>query len=204
MRLFLPCAIVAAIASACGSSTTNMPSEPGGLPNTARIVCTAGGTRLETPAVLPQPDGVHVLLSQHGGAPATLSTDQAGGWKPGPKPFVLTLPPGSAHLGCMTMADWNADPPRHRAWVTLRVVDADGRWVDDHPVGGTCSQSSIDYAPSAAGDPESKLGRKALQALGARPGDRVERAGYPRQEPIEYRLVRDGKVVALATYASTG
>jgi hypothetical protein len=103
----------------------------------------------------------------------------------------------------MTMADWNADPPRHRGWVTLRVVDQDGQWVDDHTVGETCSQSSIDYAPTAAGDPESQLGRVARQALGARPGDQVERAGYPRQQPIEYRLVRDGNVVALATFAST-
>jgi hypothetical protein len=203
MRLLLACAIAAVIASGCGSRTTNMPSERGGLPNMARIVCTADGTRLVTPAVLPQPNGVHVILSQQGGAPATLSTDQAGGWQPGPKPFVLTLPPGDARLGCMTMADWNADPPRHRAWVTLQVVDPDGRWVDDHPVGGGCSQSFIDYAPTAAGDPESQLARKARQALGATPGDQVERAGYPRQQPIEYRLVRDGNVVALARFAST-
>jgi hypothetical protein len=84
------------------------------------------------------------------------------------------------------------------------VVDQHGQWVDDRPIGEMCSQSSIDYAPTAAGDPESQLGREARQALGAKPGDEVGRAGYPRQEPIEYRLVRDGRVVALARYASTG
>ena len=205
MRLLLVSAIVAAAASACGSGAAKSPPAHRALPDVARIVCTADGTRLVTPAVMPQRDGVHVILSQQGGAPATLSTDhRAGGWKPGPKPLVLTLPPGSAHLGCMTMADWNANPPRHRGWVTLRVVDQVGRWVDDHTVGAVCRQSSIDYAPSAAGDAESQLGRTARQALGARPGDQVERAGYPRQQPIEYRLVRGGKVVALATYASTG
>ncbi len=203
MRLLLACAITAAIASGCGPGAARTPPEHRALPETARIVCTADGTRLLTPAVRPRSDGVHVILSQQGGAPATLSTDQTGGWKPEPKPFVVTLPPGDAHLGCMTIADWNVDPPRHRGWVTLQVVDQDGRWVDDRPLGGTCSQSSIDYAPTAAGDPESQLARKALQALGARPGDQVERAGYPRQQPIEYRLVRDGTVVALATYAST-
>ena len=36
------------------------------------------------------------------------------------------------------------------------------------------------------------------------PADAVEWAEYRRQEPIEYRLMRDGKAVALATYASTG
>ncbi len=204
MRLFLACAIAAVIASGCGQAATNMPSERAALPDVARIVCTAEGTRLLTPAVRPQPDGVHVMLSQTGGAPATLETDQGGGDKPGPKPLVLILPPGRAHLGCMTMADWNVDPPRHRGWVTLQVVDQDKQWVDDNTVGGTCSQSSIDYAPTAAGDPESQLGRVARRALGAGAGDEVERAGYPRQRPIEYRLVRDGSVVALARFASTG
>jgi hypothetical protein len=100
------------------------------------------------------------------------------------------------------MADWNQDPPRHRGWVILRVVDQDGQWVDDQPAGGTCSQSSIDYAPTAAGYPRSQLGRDARTALQASPADMLERTGYPRQQPIEYRLVRDGKVIALARYAS--
>jgi len=204
MRLLLASAIAGVIASGCGPGAAKSPAAHRALPDVARIVCTADGTRLLTPAVRPRSDGVHVILSQKGGAPATLDTDQAGGWKPGPKPFVVTLPPGRANLGCMTMADWNADPPRHRGWVTLRVVDQDGQWVEDHTVGGTCSQSFIDYAPTAAGLRLSQLGRDARRALEASPADAVERAGYRRQEPIEYRLMHDGKAVALATYASTG
>ncbi len=208
MRLLPACAIAAILASGCGQGGADQPPRGGGdgskLPNVARIVCTAAGTRLLTPAVRPQSDGVHVMLSQTDGPPATLDTDQGGGDKPGPKPLVLILPPGRANLGCMTMADWNVDPPRHRGWVTLRVVDQDGQWVDDHTVGAACSQSFIDYAPTAAGDPESQLARRAREALDAGPGDEVERAGYPRQQPIEYRLVRDGSVVALARFASTG
>ena len=69
------------------------------LPDVARIVCTANGTRLLTPAVRPQPDGVHVMLSQAGGAPATLDTDQVGGYKPGPKPFVAHATAGSREPG---------------------------------------------------------------------------------------------------------
>ncbi len=208
MRLLPACAIAALLASGCGPGAADQPPRSAGdgnsLPNVARIVCTAAGTRLLTPAVRPQPDGVHVMLSQTDGPPATLDSDQGGGDKPGPKPLVITFPPGGAHLGCMTRADWNADPPRHRGWVTLSVIDQDKQWVDDQPAGGTCSQSSIDYAPTVAGYRESQLGRDARRALEASPTDVVERAGYPRQEPIEYRLVRDGRVVALATYASTG
>jgi hypothetical protein len=208
MRLLPICAIAAMIASGCGPGAADQPPQGAGdgskLPTAARIVCTAAGTRLLTPAVRPQSDGVHVMLSQTDGPPATLDTDQGGGGKPGPKPLVLILPPGRANLGCMTMADWNVDPPRHRGWVSLRVVDQDKQWVDDRPAGATCSQSFIDYAPTAAGFRESQLGRDARRALEASAADVVERAGYRRQEPIEYRLVRDGKAVALATYASTG
>jgi hypothetical protein len=205
MRLFSACAIAAVLASGCGPGAADTPpGESHALPNVARIVCTAAGTRLLTPGVRPQQDGVHVMLSQTSGPPATLASDLGGGDKPGPRPLTLTLPPGRAHMGCMTMADWNVDPPRHRNWVTLRVVDQDRRWVDDRPAGETCSQSSIDYAPTAAGEPESRLGRDARRTLGAKPGDDVERAGYPGQEPIEYRLVRDGRVVELARYAPTG
>jgi hypothetical protein len=208
MRLLPACVISALLASGCGPGAAGQPPRGAGngsdLPDVARIVCTAKGTRLLTPNVRPQPDGVHVLLSQTDGPPAALETDQGGGDKPGPRTLVLTLPPGRGNLGCMTMADGNVDPPSHRGWVTLGVIDQHEQWVDDQPAGGTCSESSIDYAPTAAGYRESQLGRDARRALEASPADVVERAGYPRQRPIEYRLVRDGRVVALATYASTG
>ena len=166
------------------------------LPDVARIVCTAKGTRLLTPNVRPQPDGVHVMLSQTGGPPVTLETDRGGGDKPGPRALVLTLPPGRANLGCMTMADWNVDPPRHRGWVTLGVIDQDEQWVDDQPAGGTCSErppSTTRRPPQATGN--SQLGRDARRALEASPADVVERAGpSPARQRIEYRLVRDGRV----------
>ena len=53
------------------------------LPDVAVVACTANGTRLLTPAVRPQPDGIHVELRQQSGDPATLSSDEGGGWKPG-------------------------------------------------------------------------------------------------------------------------
>jgi hypothetical protein len=95
MRLLLACAIGAVIASGCGPGAAKAPLERRALPDTARIVCTVDSTRLLTPAVRPRSDGVHVILSQHGGAPATLDSDQAGGWRPQPKPFVVALPPAT-------------------------------------------------------------------------------------------------------------
>jgi hypothetical protein len=145
-----------------------------------------------------------MILRQTGGPPATLTSQRAGGWKPRPRPYVITLPPGRSHLGCMTMADWSANPPRRRGWVTLRIVDRDRQWVDDRPLGESCSTGSLDYSPAATGAARPTLAALAEKALQAAPGDLVERAGYRRQRPIEYRLVHGGVVRGLATYRSDG
>jgi hypothetical protein len=207
MRFLLASMLAVALAAGCGQSAGGVTQRPAAgeqLPVVAQIACSSGGTRLLTPAVRPQSDGLHVILSQTGGLPATLQSEQAGGWKPGPRAFVITLPPGRSHLGCMTMADRNADPPRHRGWVTLRIVDQNGLWVDDRPVGGRCSEGSLDYTATATGAARAELAALAGKALRAAPGDVVERAGYQRQRPIEYRLVHDGMVRGLATYDSDG
>ena len=39
--------------------------------------------------------------------------------------IVLTGAPDAVRMGCMTDADWNADPPAHRGWVTLQVQRPD-------------------------------------------------------------------------------
>jgi hypothetical protein len=174
------------------------------LPDVAVVACTADGTRLLTPYVRPQPDGIHVELRQRSGVPATLSTDQGGGWKPG-EDIVLTAPPGGVRMGCMTDADWNADPPDDSGWVTLDVRDPDHLWVDDRTVGDTCSGSAIDYGSEARGVSPDDLPADARKAFkGVEPGDVVGPAGYPRQQPIEYRLVHDGAVRALAHYSDDG
>jgi hypothetical protein len=207
MRSLMASVLAVVLATGCGQSAGG-PSKRAAtaeqLPAVARIACTTGGTQLLTPAVRPQSDGLHVMLSQNGGPPATLNSERAGGWKPGPRPFVITLPPGQSHLGCMSMADWNADPPRHHGWVRLRIVDQDRQWVDDRPAGASCSTGSLDYTATATGAAPAMLAALAGKALQASPGDLVERAGYRRQRPIEYRLVRDGVVRGLATYDSDG
>ena len=52
--------------SACGAAEEADPvaatheAEPAALPGVAQVVCDEGGTRVETPAVKPQGDGIHV------------------------------------------------------------------------------------------------------------------------------------------------
>ena len=105
----------------------------------------------------------------------------------------------------MTDADWNADPPDHSGWVTLHVDDADKIWVDDRTVGDTCTGSAIDYAANSRGVSLGDLPADARRAFdGVEPDDVVELAGYPRQQPIEYRLVHDGAVRGIARYFDDG
>ena len=207
MRMLLSVVATMLAVAACGETRSVPPASgpaPVVLPDVAVVACTANGTKLLTPAVQPQPDGIHVMLRQQSGAPATLSTDEGGGWKPGEE-IVLTTPPGAVRMGCMTDADWNADPPAHRGWVTLDVSDPDRIWVDDRTVGGVCSGSAIDYGENARGRPLGELpadARKAFRSV--EPDDVVELAGYPRQQPIEYRLVHDGAVTGVARYFDDG
>jgi len=197
--MLLAVSIMLAVA-ACGETRSAPPASgpaPEVVPDVAVVACTANGTKLLTPAVRPQPDGIHVELRQLSGDPATLSTDTGGGGKPGER-IVLTSAPDATRMGCMTDADWNADPPAHRGWVTLQVHDQRGLWVDDRPATAQCSSAIYDYDTSAPGTPESDLAEFVGRHFRIGPGETVERAGYPDQRPIEYRLVRDGVVVGVA------
>lgn len=211
MRTLLAIAAVALAVAGCGEARPAPPPASGSstvapqaLPDVAIVACTADGTKLLTPDVQPQPDGIHVELRQRSGARATLSTDQGGGWKPG-EHIVMSEPPGDLRMGCMTNADWNADPPDHSGWVTLHVDDVDHLWVDDRTVGDTCTGSAIDDAANSRGVSLGDLPAAARKAFdGVEPDDVVELAGYPRQRPIEYRLVHDGAVRGIARYFDDG
>lgn len=202
MRNLLPIAAVALAIAGCGEATSTPPASvpsPEPLPDVAVVACTAEGTRLLTSDVRPQSDGIHVELRQRSGAPATLSTDDGGGLKPGDQ-IILTTPPGAMRMGCMTDADWNADPPAHRGWVTLHVHDPDGSWVDDRPAPTRCTSAIYDFDMNARGAPETRLPEFVARRFHLGPGETVERAGYPAQRPIEYRVVDDGRIVGVAQF----
>ena len=124
---------------------------------------------------------------------------------------MVTDPARPCPNGCMTDADWNTDPPDHSGWVTLHVDDADHLWVDDrtarerHLLLSAARLSSGDYTLEARGVPLGELPADARKAFGSvEPDDIVEPAGYPRQQPVEYRLVHDGEVRAVAHYFDDG
>jgi hypothetical protein len=85
-------------------------------------------------------------------------------------------------------------------------VDADGIWVSTHIDCETDMGFGAisDYIAGARGKPDPQaVAEDALLPYGE-PGDVVEPAGYPKAESPEYRLVRDGEVLAVAELIDDG
>jgi hypothetical protein len=161
------------------------------------IVCTQdGGTRLWTPVVEVQPDGVHVDVENRAGEPTSffgLSVDV----DEGRHKAVVSEPPGKMRVACYPYSQHENDakPVRY----DLELVDPKGHWVftelecePDSMVQSTIS----DYAPLGEG-----LSKDPVQLVhdgvkGLETDDLVELAGYPEAEIPTVRVVRDGRVIA--------
>ena len=117
-----------------------------------------------------------------------------------PESITLRVPPGDAGISC-------ADPslPEIGPAAPLTVEDPDGwyRPAEPEPGGGDCLSMNATPAMGATGakgDPVA-LARIALTDL--RPGDVVERGGYP-VDTGTVRVVRGGVVIGRLTYVADG
>ena len=84
---------------------------------------------------------------------------------------------------------------------TLTIVDPNGLWVDDRV---TCEDRSIgiiDYGEGAEGEHDDLVAAFRRIVTGLLPTDQVMRAGYPAAVKRAVRIVREGTVVAVGTYA---
>ncbi|MGE5460341.1 MAG: hypothetical protein ACM3WR_06925 [Solirubrobacterales bacterium] len=163
-------------------------------PQTGDILATSS-------AVRPQPDGVHVLVTNTSDMDLSFQWDLGGDNAPiGAHELVLELPPGTAQVRCQ---DPSKDAGLPGGYAALRIVDPDGVYV---PMELACSEVtgwSADFAPGAIGDPDPVQSAKE-HVKGLEPGDVVESAGYPDSEIPHVRVVRDGEVVAVLEYFSDG
>jgi hypothetical protein len=165
------------------------------------IVCTEdGGTRLWTPVVEVQPDGVHLDVENRAGAQASIngfSLDVA----EGRHKAVVKTPPGRMKVACnpFSQQGGNKKPTKY----DLELVDPDGHWVS---TGLECESDAVvgttSYAPEpiGKGDPA-----EAVEEMvkGLKPDDLVEPAGYPQADVPTVRIVRDSKVVGVIGFAET-
>jgi hypothetical protein len=214
MTRLLVLALVAALGlSACGAGSPDAPPEDAGelpvspVPDVARIVCVEeGAARVETPAVKPQGDGVHLeIVNETGGARAFAATDDQGGGLGGNAPAgtstqVVDLGPGTLKVSC---EDPETEPGPGEP---LEVVDEDGVWVSTTLDCPEQFSTVIDYVMGAEGESADPLeaARKGLEGYRVEPDDTFELAGYPEAESINVRLVRDGESLAVVHLVPDG
>ena len=109
------------------------------------------------------------------------------------------MPPGELRAGCYYPPDKpNKSKPDYEE---LKVVDPEGAYVPTR-LGCRVAVSGIpEYGPGARGGKGNvvEITRQKLRK-DLEPGDRVERAGYPESRQPIVRVVRDGEVVATASY----
>lgn len=192
------------------------PSDPVPTPSVAEIVCERDGTtRVLTPKAQPQRDGVHLRVDNRTGREMELAvqgdTQSHGASEyapPGTTSLVTSIAPGKVRVWC---ADWNDPPEVPGPSDDLTIVDPEGLWVsrelDCGPPTGDVGIMSVIHdhffaSPGERGDPV-ELARSHFGW--ADPGDIVEPAGYPEADGgALIRVVRGGRVVAIASYDADG
>jgi hypothetical protein len=151
-----------------------------------------------------QPDGVHVAVTNlarerirftvGGGDRSTMYAVGQGGADPGErKEIVVGAPPGDAHVSCRLDSAGAIDTS---PMADLQVQDPAGVYV---PIGLDCPLVSqgTDDATGYQGDP---VGVAKQHLSGLEYDDTVERASYANGDQPVVRVVRNGDVVAVASF----
>jgi hypothetical protein len=172
----------------------------------ARIVCTQEGTRVLTPRVEAQPDGVHFVIDNRLEADTGYSAEfpEGGGMgenaPKGESEHVKSFPPGKVRIGCYESRE-NPEPD----YGTLEVVEGESGYKSTElecPSGMAVGGEDGYYAPGAKGEkgnPVDMTRRRFSEEI--EEGDVVEVAGYPESRGERtVRVVREGRVVAVIEY----
>jgi hypothetical protein len=178
-------------------------SDPWGAPTALSVTCTRDGIELLSTEVPAQPDGVHVVVDNSGGATHLLSdtkgprpvpedrTSRFDLFDPHPDGYTRTVanwPPGPVEIACEF-------PGLDQRSATVRVTDPNALWISD----ALACEETVPY------NRETVIGNadivKAVRenVRGVLPTDDIVRAGYPQDPfPAAYMLVvRDGDPVAV-------
>lgn len=200
MRLGL--AITLLVLAGCAEVETPRPQTREGQPVAApfvEIVCTKDGdTRLWTPVVEVQSDGVHVDVENRAGEPTSffglsLDVDE------GRHEEVVNEPPGKIRVACYPYSQHESDakPVRY----DLELVDPQDHWISTETQcePGSLGQSTISDFEYPLGDGLSRDPVELVQdgVKGLEPDDVVEVAGYPKADVPTVRVLRDRKVIGV-------
>lgn len=180
-----------------GCSTTDPP------PQVARVVCDESGTKIVTPSVSPQLDGVHVVIDNRLGFDAGFAVkfeNGAGAGRNAPdgeSRHVLGAPPGRVEIGCYGRGLAQPD------FQPMEVVDSEGVYRSKELACASVVSETSDSLEGASGQQGNPvdLGRVMFDdAFGLGSDDVVELGGYPQSEVPVVRLTRDDRIVATVSY----
>ena len=174
--------LVAELAVRCGDGAPELDSD--------RVRATRDGVRLRVTG----PEGWQLGVEYESGRESIPleRTDQV---------IVLRTAPGDVQIDCGDPAQTRIPPG-----APVRIEDPDG-WYRSMEIGevtGSCMSGNATFAEDARGSKEDPVlqARKHL-GKGLRPGDVVERGGYPADKGL-VRVVRDGLVIGTLTYVDDG
>lgn len=189
-----------------GGPTESTDAEPAALPDVARMVCDEEGTRVETPSVKPQADGVHFEVVNETDGERSLAVESAQGTgqglgvPAGTSLQVLDIEPGAVTVSC---SDPTVEPGPGEA---LEVVDEDGIWVSTRLDCEEQFSQVVDWFQGASGETADPVeaAKKAVEGFQLEADDVFERAGYPETTTVRVRMVRDGEPIAVVDLTDDG
>jgi hypothetical protein len=183
---------------------TLAPEPSGELVTLLTVRCGDGALELNSDRVRASRDGVRLRVTGPAGWQLGIEYDsgrESVGLVEADQEVVLRTAPGDAMIDCGDAAQAGL-PPGAR----VRIEDPDG-WYRSMAIGnvaGSCMSSDAMFVEDARGSKEDPV-RQARDQLrkGLRPGDVVERGGYPADKGL-VRVVRDGQVIGTLTFIDDG
>jgi hypothetical protein len=200
MRLGLAIALLFVVGCSPEPSSSGLP-EGEGRPVAApfvEILCTEDGeTRLWTPVVEVQPDGVHVDIENRAGEPTSFFGLGSLDVGKGRHKAVITEPPGKMRVACYpdSQHEKDAKPVRY----DLELTDPQDHWIPTELECGSSELQSVisDFSELGKGLPRDPVTLVEEQVKGLRADDVVELAGYPEARVPTVRVVREDSVIAV-------
>jgi len=183
------------------SDTSPQPVEQTEIPDVAEVNCNPAASVPYQSNVRPQPDGVHLRI--HNGLDHPIRVDVEGQEPdsfradPGVTETVRSYPPGPLTVVCSDDGFVVASD--------LQIVDTEGLWTSTEL---QCGEDDVVAAGTGDGflvvgtaDPVALVREIYPKLLD---DDVVELAGYPSATPPIVRVVREGRVAAVAQFRSDG
>ena len=176
-------------------------SDPWGAPTALSISCTQDGIEVLSTDVPAQPDGVHIIVDNPGGArivhahlkgppPVGIhdKTRSLGVRQQGLAREIQQWPPGPVELSCH---GHGVD----ERMLAVDVIDPQGLWVSD----GLACEETVPYDRPSDRTAYADLERTVRENVsGLLPRDEIARAGYPQDAfpAATLLVVRDGEPIA--------